>query len=427
MIFLLEGLDDVEWDTLEHAYGEASDVPEQIRNLASNDQKVRDQALWDLNGNILHQGTRYEASAYAVPFIFEILKEPGAGDKVKLIEFLVNLALGYPDSFLPFGPNVQGWIDEYNYWVERAEKERLTFDDEMWMTNLGDFVEVYKAVQKQVSDFYSFLDSENDDERLWATFTVAWFREDAKSSIPKVRKVLDKEKSEKNIANAILSLSLLDSYLNDVSDVDLFKEYLAEDNPTLVKTSAAIALINVLKEGTETSVLKSLGDTLIELAKKDSPPGDTHKVTASVEKEDGETINLGVYTSGGKGAASEFPWNDGDMVGYISKILKSFGRKDPEKILPPLCDALQYLDGIPALTITQTMLWIVFPEPPKGDLWTTEELNENQKLVIRAIANSPRAWTYGGQPFGNYRMEISGWRLPTKFEELKRLAGPNNK
>ncbi|MFX1449534.1 MAG: hypothetical protein ACFFCM_01755 [Promethearchaeota archaeon] len=424
---MLEGLDDVEWDTLEHAYGEATDVPEQIRNLASNDPKIREQALYDLNGNILHQGTRYEASAYAVPFIFEILKEPGAGDKAELIEFLVNLALGYPDSFLPNGPNVQGWVDEHKYWVERSEKERLTFDDEEWMINLGDFIEVYRAVQKLVSNFYSFIESENDDERLWATFAVAWFREEAKSSIPKVRKVLAEEKSEKNIANAILSLSLLDSYLNDVSDVELFKKYLVKDNPTLIKISAAIALINVLKENIETNMLKNLGDTLIELAKKDSPPGDANKLTASIEKSDGETINLGVYTSGGKGAASEFPWNDGDMVGYISKVLKGFGRKDPEKILPPLCEALQYLDGIPALTLTRTMLWIVFPEPPKGELWTTEELNENQKLVIKAIANSPRAWTYGGQPFGNYRLEISGWRLPTKFEELKRLAGSEEK
>ena len=41
---MLEGLDHVPWERLEHAYGPASDVPAQIRALASPDPGVRDQA-----------------------------------------------------------------------------------------------------------------------------------------------------------------------------------------------------------------------------------------------------------------------------------------------------------------------------------------------------------------------------------------------
>jgi hypothetical protein len=65
---MLESLDKIDWSKLNHAYGEASDIPALIRSLLSNDKKVRDGAMYELCGNILHQGTVYEASSYAVPF-----------------------------------------------------------------------------------------------------------------------------------------------------------------------------------------------------------------------------------------------------------------------------------------------------------------------------------------------------------------------
>ncbi|MGE0791864.1 MAG: hypothetical protein AB7S26_39690 [Sandaracinaceae bacterium] len=66
---MLEGLDEVAWDDLGHAYGSAGDVPDTLRRLAEGD----DAALSELFGNIWHQGTVYEATAYAVPFLIEIL------------------------------------------------------------------------------------------------------------------------------------------------------------------------------------------------------------------------------------------------------------------------------------------------------------------------------------------------------------------
>lgn len=68
----LEQLDSVPWSRLAHAYGFADDVPDLLRALASDDDQERDSALFDLFGNIWHQGTVYEATAYAVPFLVEI-------------------------------------------------------------------------------------------------------------------------------------------------------------------------------------------------------------------------------------------------------------------------------------------------------------------------------------------------------------------
>lgn len=93
---MLEGLDRIDWSSLRHACGSASDVPEQIRALASTSKPEREQALNDLLGNIWHQGTVYEASAYAVPFLIELVREPAVEGKVGILELLDCLAAGDP-------------------------------------------------------------------------------------------------------------------------------------------------------------------------------------------------------------------------------------------------------------------------------------------------------------------------------------------
>ncbi|WP_078074350.1 HEAT repeat domain-containing protein [Streptomyces niveus] len=61
-------LDAQPWAEWEHAYGSADDVPGQLRALASDDAEEAEEALYELYGNIVHQGSVYEATAYAVPY-----------------------------------------------------------------------------------------------------------------------------------------------------------------------------------------------------------------------------------------------------------------------------------------------------------------------------------------------------------------------
>jgi hypothetical protein len=91
---MLESLDSIEWNILSHAYGEASDVPNLIRGLASADKKIRESSLWTLYTNIYHQGTVYQASAYAVPFLIELLKSEYVLDKDTILTLLGHLATG---------------------------------------------------------------------------------------------------------------------------------------------------------------------------------------------------------------------------------------------------------------------------------------------------------------------------------------------
>ena len=59
--------------------------------------------FWDLYGTIFHQGTRYQASAHAVPFLFEVLAAPDTAERDQLVGLLASIAIGYDESWLPQG------------------------------------------------------------------------------------------------------------------------------------------------------------------------------------------------------------------------------------------------------------------------------------------------------------------------------------
>ncbi|MFE4533453.1 hypothetical protein ACFRKB_00105 [Streptomyces scopuliridis] len=69
LVQVFAGLDAQPWAALEHAYGSAEDVPELLRALASDDEEEAGEALEELYSRILHQGSVYEASARAVPYL----------------------------------------------------------------------------------------------------------------------------------------------------------------------------------------------------------------------------------------------------------------------------------------------------------------------------------------------------------------------
>ena len=66
---VLDGLAEIPWRDLSYAYGSAEDVPGLLRAIASGDAEAASNAVHELFGNIWHQGTVYEATEYAVPFL----------------------------------------------------------------------------------------------------------------------------------------------------------------------------------------------------------------------------------------------------------------------------------------------------------------------------------------------------------------------
>ncbi len=90
----LSGLEEVEWSSLQHAYGKASDFPCLLKAALSEVQSEREYALSLLYGTIWHQGTIYEATAYAVPFIAGLIQSAAVSNQVDFAMLLAAIAEG---------------------------------------------------------------------------------------------------------------------------------------------------------------------------------------------------------------------------------------------------------------------------------------------------------------------------------------------
>jgi hypothetical protein len=130
----LDRLDEVDWPALQHAYGSAADVPDQLRALAFG---TRGDPLGKLYGNIFHQGKRYEASVHAVPFLAAIAADPATVNRAAVLTLLASLTVGYDENWLPGGMRIA---------AERAALTRLLATDpeqerrevEVWVAQAAD-------------------------------------------------------------------------------------------------------------------------------------------------------------------------------------------------------------------------------------------------------------------------------------------------
>jgi hypothetical protein len=69
---MLDGIDDIEWKRLKHAFGAATDVPAVLRALAAGPDAERRAALVKIASGLVHQGTVYSATIAAMPFLAEL-------------------------------------------------------------------------------------------------------------------------------------------------------------------------------------------------------------------------------------------------------------------------------------------------------------------------------------------------------------------
>lgn len=92
MTAALDGVDDVDWASLDHAYGSAEDVPQTLRHAVSEDDDVAGDALEHLFGTVYHQGTLYSATPWAVPFVARLAADPGTPRRTGLVHLLGAIA-----------------------------------------------------------------------------------------------------------------------------------------------------------------------------------------------------------------------------------------------------------------------------------------------------------------------------------------------
>jgi HEAT repeat protein len=91
---MLERLNEIRWERLHHALGEATDVPAALRALTSADPGIVREAVRELFGTISHQGTVYAATPHAVPFLIEIVQARATHEPDGVVWLLGAIAQG---------------------------------------------------------------------------------------------------------------------------------------------------------------------------------------------------------------------------------------------------------------------------------------------------------------------------------------------
>ncbi|MFJ6675014.1 hypothetical protein ACIQMJ_28260 [Actinosynnema sp. NPDC091369] len=84
-------LDDVDWGSLTHAYGPATDVPDLLRGLVSDDPAVRESALDGVYGAVHHQGAVFDSTVAALPFLLEVAGRADLPGRAEVVELLASL------------------------------------------------------------------------------------------------------------------------------------------------------------------------------------------------------------------------------------------------------------------------------------------------------------------------------------------------
>lgn len=201
---MLEGLDVIGWRDLTHAYGSAGDIPTTLRNLTSLDDVVRGHAQNHLYSTIYHQGTVYEATAFAVPFLLELAGSASVPERDWILDFLSAFAEETEFAQLNDLKAHQEFVDA----ASNDEREQRIRQGIIWASR------VREAVRSGLSLYLRLLDDDVAAIRAAASRSLAYLPEDAAVSIPALRRRLDAEEDED------VRLQLLESVETVLSDED---------------------------------------------------------------------------------------------------------------------------------------------------------------------------------------------------------------
>ncbi|MDC2958121.1 hypothetical protein PO587_27100 [Streptomyces gilvifuscus] len=257
---LLAGLDDIDWAALGHAYGSAEDVPGQLRTVCGLDEEARESAFRSLFGNIFHQGTRYSASPYAVPFLTRIAVAGPVGARADAL-LLTRLAIDWHDEYdLPLGIDTAAWRaaaispeENLRWYDEQIAAET----DESRLKNLcegraycaaGHPVDAregalrsYDAVRAQLPVLLDLLDDQDPEIRTKTAYLLGWFPEEADATLLPLLACLDGERDPVCVATVLVSVGLIADHDPD----GRLRHHLDHEHP-LPRWAAATALSRLL-------------------------------------------------------------------------------------------------------------------------------------------------------------------------------------
>ena len=244
----IPGLDSVAWASLHGTHRSAQDVPAQIEALRSRDSEVRRGALDELWDAVVHQGTRWQVSAYVVPFLVRLIDDPATPDRSDLTRLLRSVGIGpRDDRDLPFDPDAA--LNRFGAHTVTKEQEAMVIErvyyleedfTEDWVDIAGACAEkwdadAYRAAAAHVDAYRRWLADDDPEVASQAAELLAWFRPAEQT----VAALLSADRHDAVRVSANLALAHLD--VPSATIVDRMTSLLVHDSLG-VRITAAVAL-----------------------------------------------------------------------------------------------------------------------------------------------------------------------------------------
>ncbi|WP_449065123.1 HEAT repeat domain-containing protein [Planomonospora algeriensis] len=401
---VLAGLDEIPWADLEHAYGPADDVPELLRALRSESADERESTLHELYGNIFHQGSRYPATASAVPCLARLALDPATPERSEIVCLLAAVAIGYDESHLPGGVDIAGWraeldrlrsadpaaeLRELDEWVEAAQSDgerrvramhRRMYDHDQVLRSAQAELNAYDAVRAEVPALRGLLDDDDPLVRAATAYLLGWFPEEAAGSVAALGTLLERESVTGVIADAIVSAGLLSA----TELTPRLRDHLGGSEPVSRWAAAtALARLGVV----EPEVIGVLAAASVDPPATDAKP---------------ETLFM-----------------DGDVRGYAAQTLATLNGRLPAEIIDAVLDGLSRTSQVAAFSTAAAALRLTFPGCAPRPLPPFADLTGPQRRTVRVLAElGPETWRWG-----NFTSIVRAWNLPDTHAECRAYAG----
>jgi hypothetical protein len=371
---MLEGLDDIPWAEMEHAYGVADKVPEWIRALASHDEKTRQSALWELDSTIYHQGGIYKPTVYAIPFFLELLNHPHIEGKAELLEFLADIGrggrFGTPQHLLSWAYSPE-WLDEWE------QKEVLDHTP-------GADTHAQEVLWQGYDTYLRFLDHEDQDIRKTVLDLLGSFR---RESATIVSLFLERLQTENDLVLRATLVWMLYGVLprKHMETKTHLRPYLSASEPILVRFVTALAFAEMDRE----LLSEEIFDILCDIFQNPE----------IVEAE-----------------FKQVPQSGWGIPATVSGLFPYIGRERTQNLLPILWTHLQTRTNVAtAPYITRSALFLAFDAPPPPP---RSQLNHEQLRTLQIIAEElvPLG---NGSWHGNVLGELRKFGFPNRIEPLR--------
>lgn len=252
---MFDTLKTIDWSQVGSCYGRSGEIPAAIQGLTSDDAITREQALGTLWTNLEHQGSVYEASALAAPFLLEIVAHPQAQDKRQVVNLLA--CLGSKGAYLRPG---------FQTLEMRLLSQRLQEEPPLHPEALDDYrrwvEQTHQAVRKGLPLFLPLLADPDPEMRMEIAFLLSAFKQDRAWLSPSVIRQLQEETNE--YVQCCLLLCLGELLLSTPEALAILMPYLVEGETELLQFTAAMALCTLLEEKTPEEAVQCLFRVLVD-------------------------------------------------------------------------------------------------------------------------------------------------------------------